>query len=213
METYRPSAVVRTLATLLSALYVFGWVLCGVLVALFAGAELFVSPEQRQDFEISIPVALELPDLALQSAWNGRTGILGVDNVRASMKVPLALAPLSFRMVGYAVGAIGCGLVIAFLYHLRAIFRRARDGRPFDPANVSHLRWLGLLLIATQLLVGLVGRWQLATVAATIQTNPTPVGRADIVDGTTVVAVLVLFALAEIFKRGAALEDEQALVV
>lgn len=105
------------------------------------------------------------------------------------------------------------GLFMHFLFHLRELFRRVRAGAPFDERNATSLRWLGLLLILIDTL-GSAYRFGLALlVLGAMSPPPMPVTSSFSMDGTVIFVGLVLLALAEIFRRGAVLEDEHAHVV
>jgi hypothetical protein len=117
--------------------------------------------------------------------------------------------------------AAALAIKMLFLYHLRELFRRVRDGAPFDPGNAARLRWLGGLIIAGHVLNviagGLLGRIVLGSLTdASIALRPSLWLDERLLfsfnEGLIVLAA-VLFALAEIFNRGAELEDEQSLVV
>ena len=93
-------------------------------------------------------------------------------------------------------------LVLLFLHHLRALFRRVREGTPFDAANAARMRWLGVSLLALYVFFGGFEFWMSAWVTRALHIN-----------WFGVFTALVLVGLAEVFRRGTALEEEQSLVV
>jgi hypothetical protein len=111
----------------------------------------------------------------------------------------------------YAV--LMCALMLLFLHHLRRIFQRVRDGAPFDAANARRLRWLGLLALAFALLNGVAETVTSLVVRRGLVSSSLSVPSAVSLDLSTVFFGLVLLALAEVFRRGAELEDDQALVI
>ena len=100
-----------------------------------------------------------------------------------------------------------------FLHHLRRIFQRVRGGAPFDPTNGTRLQWLGILAISLALLKGVSEFVTSMAIRGRLIGERVEVPLGLSVDGSLVLFGLVLLALAEIFRRGAALEEEQSLTV
>ena len=221
MEPYRASRGLRTLAALLSFLYAAAWVLAILVVIAAASVELFGGEAARRGFVLGVPATVEFSDLRLPSAWAGQTGAIAVTRADAKLEVPFWLAPGSFRAATYVVGALGYGMLLMFLYQVRGLFRKARDGDPFDARNATRLRWMAALIIGGHVLGRLFEAWQAATVLRTVQSLPFRISPAVALDErvlfsfneSVLLAALMLFALAEVFRRGAALEEEQSLVV
>jgi hypothetical protein len=122
--------------------------------------------------------------------------------------------PWSVLALLWSYAAVGGALMLLFLHNLRRIFQRVRDGAAFDAQNVVRLRTLGTLLLA---IAGLNAVAELATSVA-VRRGLAPGSSLTVptglhIDLTLVPVALVLMALAEVFRRGAALEHEQSLVV
>jgi hypothetical protein len=213
MEGYRPSRVLRVITAILSFTYVVSWVLAGLLVVGVPAYYMFAGPETLKKFPLSVPVHAQLPDAQVESTWGGQPDSLVVNAIETRLLVPFFLAPAWFRAAGYAFNVIGMGLLLLFLFHLRAFFRSARDGTPFDARNASRLRWMGGLLLAIHLLTEAFTTWQAAVVLRTVSRPPVPLAASFDLDEQLVLIAFMLLALAEIFNRGARLEDEQSLVV
>lgn len=110
------------------------------------------------------------------------------------------------------VVAFGFLAVIALwwvgLLALRGVVRSARDGNPFDERNIGRLRRLAGI-IATPLLVGLLNRLLESTFDSQIVTP-----RLARVDTVPLVLIgVVVLALAEVFREGAALRDLEASTI
>lgn len=105
-------------------------------------------------------------------------------------------------------------LAAAVIYYLRRIFQSVAAGSPFIPENVTSFRAVGLFVIAGSVLqsiagalVGLVMMNNLITPAGV---HITPRGTLDL--GGLFLG-LVILALAEIFRYGVELQNEQNLTV
>ena len=211
MVASRPNPVVRILNVILTFLYFTAWVLGAVLLVLFAGAELFADPEAARNFTLGIPAAMRV-DTALPSSWGGAIP-LDQGRVTVALKVPFSIAPAWFRAAVYMTTVVGGGIILLFLHHLRQLFRRVRDGAPFDARNAARVRWLGVLLIGGELLLKALGLWLSSIVLRTAGPAPVAVEPSFALDGKVILIGIMLIALAEVFRRGTALEDEQSLVV
>jgi hypothetical protein len=104
-------------------------------------------------------------------------------------------------------------VALFFLYHLRRLAERVEAGAAFDPDNTRRLRLLGGALLGSELLGGMVLWWQSHMVVGVVESAAFEFGRVYEVDPGVLFAALVLFVLAEIFRRGTLLEEDQALTV
>jgi hypothetical protein len=104
-------------------------------------------------------------------------------------------------------------LLLFFLYHLRRLAERVEAGAAFDPDNTRRLRLLGGALLASELFGGLLLWWQSHVAVGVVESAAYEFGRVYEVDPGVLFAALVLFVLAEIFRRGTLLEEDQALTV
>ena len=212
MNPYRADTVVRSLTIITSMLYRLAWVFGVVLIAAVSALELFASTETRQKFSIGVTTTVHLADQQIGTAWGGSLG-LKMDEAKGSLRVPIASAPVWFRLAAYLGLAVIYGLILRFLFRLRELFRRVRAGAPFDERNATSLRWLGLLLILIETMTSVYSFGLTQLVLRAMSPPSVPVTSSFSMDGTAIFVGLVLLALAEIFRRGAVLEDEHAHVV
>lgn len=103
------------------------------------------------------------------------------------------------------------GLVI--VGRLRKLFDSFTSGEPFRRENASHLRviWIAMLAIEVSryLLLGITG-----VLIATFGTPDGTTARFDPnIDLTNWMAIFVLIVLAEVFREGARLKEEQELTI
>jgi hypothetical protein len=212
MNTYRADPVIRLLTVIVSVFYRVASVFGVLLIVAVSTLELFAENETLQKFSIGVPTKVELESRPIGTAWGGSL-TLRMDEAEGSVRVPIASAPAGFRLVAYLGLAVIYVLFLRFVFHLRELFRRVRAGAPFDERNAPTLRWLGMLLILIDVL-GSTYRFGLSQLVLRAMSPPSvPLTSSFSMDGTTIFIGLVLLALAEIFRRGAVLEDEQAHVV
>jgi hypothetical protein len=121
--------------------------------------------------------------------------------------------PAWFRLASLLSWGALFALVLFFLHHLRRLAERVEAGAAFDPDNTRRLRLLGGALLASELFGGLVLWWQSHVVMGVVESPAFEFGRVYELDPAVLFAALVLFVLAEIFRRGTLLEEDQALTV
>ena len=92
-----------------------------------------------------------------------------------------------------------------FVHLLGRIVDTVGEGDPFIPTNADRLRTMGWLALAIQLLTLPIGV-AVARVAKAVEDTPsdTSVG----LDFTGLVLILILFILARVFRKGAAMREE-----
>ena len=113
------------------------------------------------------------------------------------------------QYLGLPIGAFA-GYFAGFaliLRHLRRIVYSLRIGDPFQPANVSRLKQIGLTL-ATVTGAAWIGQ---TLVSRLVRGALEPPNLFDLV--TPAFSVLVVFVLAEVFREGARLRRESELTI
>lgn len=211
MQAYRPDRVVRVLTTLVSIAYFVLWAGAAVVLIAAPAAKLFAGGNPNWVWGLKVPVT------ALDSAATVHTnwGIahLVIHDVRADLRVPIAMLPWWVIAVLWTHAAAAFALTLLSLHQLRRIFQRVRDGAPFDAHNALRMRWLGLLLLALALFNGVAEFVTSLAVRNGLVSSDLTVTTGLRINLFVVVVALVLVALAEIFRRGAELEHEQSLVI
>jgi hypothetical protein len=118
--------------------------------------------------------------------------------------VPVPRAYFLFGVGAFAGYFAGFALI---LRHLRRIVHSLRIGDPFQPANVSRLKQIGLTLATVT-----GGAWTGQTlVSRLVRGSLEPPSLFDLV--TPAFSVLVVFVLAEVFREGARLRRESELTI
>jgi hypothetical protein len=212
MPVSHSDRVVKTLALLASMAYYVTWA-GGVLVLLGLPAVKAVGGNAADfHYSLDLPVIAPTVESTVQTAWGPAP--LEVDDVRGELKLPISAMPWSLLALLWSYAAVGFALMLVFSSTLRRLFQRVRDGAAFDVENAVRLRSLGRVLLAIAALNAIA---ELATSIA-VRRGLAPGSSLAVpsgwhVDLSLVPVALVLMALAEIFRRGAALEHEQSLVV
>lgn len=113
--------------------------------------------------------------------------------------------------------AIAAWAALTFIVHrLRLIFATLRAGDPFVPENAGHLRAIAIGIAVYQLL-HYAAHGVLALVITLLGRSPVESGARVIPDFSLNLAawfsVLAILVLAEVFREGARLRDEQKLTI
>jgi hypothetical protein len=165
-----------------------------------------------RNFEIDIPVSFNVDARAVQVS----APALGVDaaeirHVRGSMSFP---PPSRASFIGpLALVVIMLALVLWVLGQLSAVCRTLRDRRPFVPDNAIRIRRIGYAVI-----LGELARAALVFSANSYaMTNFTANGlrfdaRPD-VNAFAIVHGLIILAIAEVFRAGTRLDEDQSLTI
>lgn len=112
-------------------------------------------------------------------------------------------ALLPWMLTVFALGIASLGIVWAILRKLLAIINSVEAGDPFNAANSGRLTGIGWLMVAGQLL-----GFPLAFAASRLADffGDNDVGTDLPLNG--VLAILLVFILADLFKRAAAMREE-----
>jgi Protein of unknown function (DUF2975) len=122
--------------------------------------------------------------------------------------------PAGQLAVHLAVWVLNAALYLPILHQLRKLFAALAQGRPFVRDNAMRLRTLGVVLIGTEVARTALRLGQGAYVAWTFTSAGLRLYPLTLVLRTTVVFVgAALIVVAEAFRRGAELEDDQAFTV
>ena len=163
--------------------------------------------------KIDIPVLFSV-DARVLPVSAPSLGIEGaqIEHVRGSLKFspPPGASLVAPALLGLA---IMLALVLFVLGQLRAVFRTLRDGRPFVPANAARIRWIAFAVIAGELVRALV----MYSANSYAMTHFSATGlrfdaRPDL-NILTIVHGLIILAIAEVFRTGTRLDEDQSLTI
>jgi hypothetical protein len=207
------SRELRALDRILRIAYYFGWVLT---IAWLIGLPTlrFLPPDiVDRSFTIDVPASIDELNTTVIAQWEAGAVKYAFDDVRGDVEIPVSVAPLSLLIFTWLVWAIICGLTLVMLYHGRRLVRRARGGAPFDAENAIIVRRIGLLLLVQYIVKAFYVFGASNWLVVRLDSTSVPLSSAPYANWSVLLAALVLLALAEIFRRGTALEHEQSLVV
>ncbi len=203
----RGARVVRVLSVVLGVVLYGGLASTALFVVLLAVLALGPGPVDGLTLTVAVAFDVDAAPVALgdeprATALRRATGALSLEGVSGEVlllwAVPGVVAVLAF---------------LAIVHQLRAVTRTVAVGTPFLPVNVRRIRTVGWLLIGLALvstvLPPLLTNW-----AAQEYRVPGITWRSVLdVDLALVVAGLLLFALAEVFRAGAELHEAQRLTI
>lgn len=181
------------------------------LIACLAAVSVF--HQLGSNFEFDIPVSFNVDALALQVGAPS----LGIEsahlhNVRGSLVFP-APAPASFVAPLLAGVGIMLAVVLWVVGQLRAVFRTVRDGQPFVPGNAIRIRRIGFVIIVGEFLrtafVFAANSYAMNYFSASGLRFDT---RLDL-NLFTIIHGLIILAIAEVFRAGTRLDEEQSLTI
>jgi hypothetical protein len=211
------SAILVALVTV--AWYAIAAVLALTVVLVLTGARVAVQlePDGAPNVDIdrgarmSIPVSLSIDAEALHVAAPS----LGIDaaelqHVRGSLWFP-ARGPAGWLALGAVVLMLAVALWL--LREMKGIFRTVRDGTPFVPANAARVRRIAFAVILGELARSAVVFWGNSYAAAHFSGHGLLFDARPDVNVFALVDGLIILALAEVFRAGTRLDEEQSLTV
>lgn len=163
--------------------------------------------------QIDLPVSFSVDARALPvSAPSLGIDHAEVEHARGSLKFspPPGSSLVAPLLLGLAV------MFAAILFvtgQLRAVIRTLRDGRPFVPANAARIRWIGFAVIAGEIARAVI----VYSANAHVMTHFAATGlhfdaRPDL-NVVTIVHGLIILAIAEVFRTGTRLDEDQSLTI
>jgi hypothetical protein len=143
---------------------------------------------------------------------------LGIDgaqfeDVLANGKLKFAPPSRAFLAAAATSLVFMLALIVWVLGQLRAVFRTLGDGQPFVAANATRIRWIAYAVILGELarsLLMFAGNYY-------VMTHFSATGlRFDVRPDFNVLAILagsIIFVIAEVFRAGTRLDEDQSLTV
>lgn len=162
--------------------------------------------------QLDMPVSFSLDPEAIPVRAPS-VGIEGaqIEHVRGTVKFSRPPASLMLPAL--------LGLFVTFTFalfvvgQLQAVVRTVRDGRPFVPANATRIRWIGIAVMAGELGRGLVMYSSNAYVMTHFSANGVRFDARPDVSVFTIVHGLIILAIAEVFRTGTRLDEDQSLTI
>jgi hypothetical protein len=215
----RASTVARALTALFTVLWWWVLLASGVLVVLVMtwglNVGVQIGPNGEPDFvagsgaQMVLPVAFELDAGAARvTSMDHRNGG-AIEQASGTLRLNSGDRPW-FAMAG---GAVMVGLVLWILAELAALCRSVRDGQPFAPRNAVRIRRLALAVVIAEVSRSAIVYAAHAYVAARFAADHLRFTAWPRINAFAIVSALILLVLAEVFRTGTRLDEDQSLTV
>lgn len=166
----------------------------------------FVAGRQAQ---MVLPVAFELDAGAAQVTSGDHRNSGAIEEASGLLRLATPDRP----WIAMAAAAAVMALVLWILAELAALCRSVRDGQPFAPDNVRRIRRLALALALGEVSRAAIVYSAQAYVAAHFAGDHLRFTASPDIDALAIVSALILLVLAEVFRTGTRLDEDQSLTV
>jgi hypothetical protein len=201
-----------SLSSVLGAIVNIGWSLAWVILVVGV-LTLVLSPyvdPPRIEFDFKLPVAFTLdPATHRVTAPNVTRAEL------TDTQGTIHFLPRDTRSVAFgAVGMIAFSVVsLWILGNLKGVFGTLRQGRPFVPANAARMRRIAWGILALQIPGSVIVYWSSSTAISSFNVEGLTLSPRLDFDPIGVIGALIMFVIAEVFREGSRLDEEQSLTV
>jgi hypothetical protein len=188
------------------------WYLALVSLALLSGVLVFglCAELEGKNLTMDLPVAMELN----APVHSGSTAIdvdARIEKLRGSLRFPVRNG--AFFLGSMIAILIFFGSLLWVLTQLRHVFRSLSRGLLFIPENARRIRWVGFTVIFGELArAALVYFWSYYTSLHFTADGPRFIASTDI-SGITIVGGLAILVIAEVFREGTRLQEDQSLTI
>jgi hypothetical protein len=213
-----------SLASFLAILLNVGWygVACVLAVALVVGVlgldiAVRMGPEGSPSLEgpgvkMAIPVSFTVDtDTHRITAPSLGIGEAQIQSARGT----LGFRPRkgTFRVANLAIVIAMLALAMWVLGQLRAVFRTLRDGQPFVPANTTRIRRIAWAVIIGEIARSAVVFFENYYVMTHFQADGLRFSAHSEFNVFAIINGLIILVIAEVFRAGTRLDEEQSLTV
>jgi hypothetical protein len=180
----------------------------GLLVGLMVFS-LFVNLE-GDNLTMDLPVALEL-DAPVLGSSSSMQADARIGKLRGNLRFPVRNG--AFFSGSMILIVLLLGVLLWLLTQLRHIFRSLSRGLPFVQENVRRIRWVAFTVIFGELArAALVYFWSYYTSLHFTANGVRFVASTD-VNGITIIGGFAILAIAEVFREGTRLREDQSLTI
>jgi Protein of unknown function (DUF2975) len=170
------------------------------------------SIDAGRDAAMSIPVALNVEPGAHRVAAPS----LGIDNarlhrLRGALRFPPVKGPLFVANLIIVFGSLA--LILWVLDQLRGLFRNLRDGHPFVSANAMRLRRIAWAVIFGELARTAVVFFESYYAMRHFSVGGFAFEARPHLNIFAIINGLIIFVIAEVFREGTRLDEEQSLTI
>lgn len=169
-----------------------------------------VNREAHNNWRVTVPVSLTIDDARVTAP------ALGIDraevrDLRGSLRFPVHRG--SFFFANCVLLMLAIGMFLWLTTELQRVLRTVRDGQPFTPANARRIRRIGWIVIAGEFARTAIIYFENSYAAAYFTAEGF---RFAIHPDFSIAALLegcIILVIAEVFRVGTRLDEEQSLTV
>jgi hypothetical protein len=162
-------------------------------------------------WKITIPVSLRMDDAHAAASPGLGIGGAEIQDLRGALRFPIRRGPLF--VANSLVLMVALAVTLWLVRELQGVLRTVRDGHPFVATNAARVRTIGWIVIGSELaraaIVFLENYYAMQNFAAEgLQFTAHPdLSLFALVEGC------IILVIAEVFRAGTRLDDEQSLTV
>jgi hypothetical protein len=104
-------------------------------------------------------------------------------------------------------------LLLGVLGQLRAVFRTLRDGQPFVQANATRIRWIGFAVIVIELAGSATVFFENYYAMTHFSAEGLRFDAWPAINAFAIIDGVIILVIAEVFRAGTRLDEEQSLTV
>lgn len=135
-----------------------------------------------------------------------------IRNARGSLRFPTRRGG-AFVVGNTIVLIFAFALALWVLSLLRAVFRTLRDGQPFVPANATRLRWIAWGVILGELARSAMVFFENYYAMTHFSADGLHFDARPDLNISAIISGLIILVIAEVFRAGTRLDEEQSLTV
>ena len=202
----------RSIASSIRIVLDAAWWLMVVSLVLLAGLLVlsFWVDLDVQNVTMNLPVAVELDGAALGTSTSLETDAR-IEKLRGNLRFPVRSG--AFVSVSMFLIVLLLGLALWTLTQLRHVFQSLSRGLLFIPENARRIRWVGFTVIFGELArAALVYFWSYYTSLHFTANGLRFVASTDF-NPITLVAGFAILVIAEVFREGTRLHEDQSLTI
>ena len=209
MKALGKKSIASVLKVWLAVMWWLAWVAVGVIAIAFTWSMFTGNPA---DSFMDVPVEFQLDEGAYQvESKHLDVSAASITDVSGMLRFTSASRPL---MLIYAVFALlYAGVLLFVIRQLRKLFQSLVDGVPFTIENASRIRLIGLIVLAGEVVESFLVFVGQLYIDSRFEITGLTVDPGIDIDLSTVFAGLVLLVIAEVFRIGTQLKEDQDLTV
>jgi hypothetical protein len=161
---------------------------------------------------MTIPVSFSVDSSAHRvTAPSLRVEVAQIQDVRGTLRFPVRRGAF---FLGNAIFLIVLlAVVLLVIGQLRAVFRTLQAGQPFVPANAARIRWIACAVIASEIARAAIVFFENYYAMTHFAAEGLRFHARPEVNGLAIVGGLIILVLAEVFRIGTRLDEDQSLTV